>query len=185
MKKVFENLKVKENDKVTDKALTFNLAAAVIGIILCLASLTAATWAWFGDSVSSASNTVKTGIYSLSVIIEDADAAPVTKSGDPEGKEFYDLEAGKRYKITLTGEGSVSVGYCILKHGETELYTEQIYTEATDNTPKSISFYITAETDTRLYISSSWGKYGGSPDIEADGDYTLFAAHAKAEVTTE
>ena len=171
MKRIFENIKVKENEKVTDKAMTYNLVAAIIGMILCLASLSAATWAWFGSSVSSSSNTVKAGIYSVDVEIKDEAQTALEAKKDSEGREYYELSSGERYEIVLTGEGTVSSGYCILEYGGRELYTEQIYTDSTEHTPKSIGFYFVAENDARLYVASSWGKYGGTPDLIAGGEY--------------
>ena len=181
MKGIFEKIKVKDNEKVTDKALASNLVAAVIGIILCLASLTAATWAWFGDSVLSASNTVQTGSYSVSAQVKNSSAEQLEAKKDAEGKEYYELSAGERYEITLTGEGTISGGYCILEYGENELLTERIFTAANEDTPKRISFYVVPSENIKLYISSSWGKYGGTPDINDGGDYVLTSVFPSVE----
>lgn len=182
MKRLFENKKVKDGEKVTDRALASSLITAIAGIILCLASLTAATWAWFGDSVSSASNTVQAGFYSVTAKVKDSAEAQLESKEDADGNEYYELLAGERYEITLTGEGSVSGGYCILEYGENELFTERIFTAENESTPKKISFSVVAEQSIKLYIGSSWGKYSGTPDIIDGGEYELASALPTPEI---
>ncbi len=171
---------MKADGKVTDKVLTYNIAAAVIGMILCLASLTATTWAWFGDSISSTQNTVKSGAYNIDIAVSEkvseSSFSQVLPSVDAEGKVYYELEAAKTYKIELAGNGTVSTGYAVLKCEDKTLYTEQIFTSASDKTPKQISFTVDTNDATRLYISSCWGTYSGVPDMTDGGDYDLLSA---------
>ena len=162
-----------KGEKITDKALNYNIISAVIGVILCLASLTAATWAWFGDSVSSIENDLSTGVYSVSVSVTDSAGNVLKAKNDTEGKEFYELSANEKYSVTLKGEGTVSEGYCILKCGNESLYTQQIYTENTQDSPNQITFSLTSASDGSLYISSCWGLYSETPQLTDGCDHLL------------
>ena len=182
MKRIIEDFRIEKGKKITDKALNYNVIAAVIGVILCLSSLTAATWAWFGDSVSSVENTLKTGVYSVSVEITDENGTALIKQTDVDGKDFYALAAGERYSVTLAGEGTVSSGYCILRCGKEELYTQAVYTEVSTESPKQITFTLISNESDELYISSCWGSYSELPQLTDGCEYALLPSAPQTTV---
>ena len=158
-------MKIEKCEKVTDKALNRNIILAVLGILLCLTMLSASTWAWFDDSVTSVQNNFTSGEYLIEVVITDSEGNAAQSVTDRDGKARYRLSANGVYSITLTGKGTVSGGYCIIEYADGELYSQQIYTEKTESTPKQITFSFCAELDTELLFSACWGYYNGEPDV--------------------
>lgn len=119
-----------KDGRVSDKTLVYNIVAGVIGILLCLTSLTAATWAWFGSSVTSQNNSIQSGQYDVSVSVHDNGVADSGELLTATADGSYMLAKGRTYRITLEGVGSVSTGYCSIRlEGSSEpLHTQQVYT---------------------------------------------------------
>ena len=166
-------MNIKKRELTADKALNRSIVLAAVGILLCLTMLSATTWAWFGETVSSMENSFSTGNYLVRVTLSDGEGNILDGETDEDGRQLYRLEAHKRYLVTLTGEGSVSGGYCVLKYGDTTLYSEQIYTQSTESTPKQITFSFGVNTDGQFSISSCWGCYNGEPDITDGAEILL------------
>ncbi|MBQ8850431.1 MAG: hypothetical protein IJ011_08890 [Clostridia bacterium] len=112
MKKFLKTFDVPKDGKVPDKTFTYNMVAGVLGILLCLTSLSAATWAWFGGSVTTENNTIQSGQYGVTenIIVKTTDG---DQEVPPDEYGVYNLGKGT-YHITLTGTGTVSTGYCIV-----------------------------------------------------------------------
>jgi hypothetical protein len=167
MKKLFASFKISDDEKITEKSFTFNIVASVVGVLLCLTSLTAATWAWFGDSVTSPVNEVQSGQYLLDVSVmkqgSSEAVAPKPVSTDPN--KLYKLDPGE-YVITLTGGGNVTTGYCKVEFGGNEkpFYSEQVFTDESTKTeseaPRKISFVLKVEgAAIDVSFSALWGTY--------------------------
>lgn len=60
---------MKQNNKSTKRALI----ASIVSIILCMAMMMGATFAWFTDSVSSGKNTITAGNLDISATYQDVD----------------------------------------------------------------------------------------------------------------
>lgn len=175
MKKIFKQLRVSENEKISDKTMTYNIIACVVGVLLCMTSLAAATWAWFSGSVTSSANSVSTGQYSITVSVSDP-AATENSILTPNTDGSYTLKAGVKYTVSIKGEGTVSTGYCIARFGDntTKYYSEQIFTEASKKAPNTIVFEITAAEETNAVFEESWGTYSGDVrDIVSGRAYTV------------
>ena len=167
MKKFLQIFIVPKDGKISDKTLTYNIVAGVLGILLCLTSLTAATWAWFGSSITTQSNSIKSGQYDVSVsVVERSDAETETALTADEN-DNYKLEAGKTYSIGLEGLGNVSTGYCAVRlTGSTEtVHTQQIFTPefaaAEAGKVDKISFELTISDEltegAELSVIPCWG----------------------------
>ena len=182
MKKLFASFKISDDEKITEKSFTFNIVASVVGVLLCLTSLTAATWAWFGDSVTSPVNEVQTGQYSLDVSVTPQGGAAL----DPEENGSYMLTKDVVYSVTLKAEGNVSTGYCMAKFSgladdeSNKFYSVQIFTnERPEKTPKEITFLLTAAEDCDVSFSALWGtlaKDDEDRDFQDGGAYVFNAA---------
>lgn len=172
-----------KQDKLTDKAFTQSIAVSVISILLCVVALCSVTWAWFSEDVSSSSNTIKTGTYSLNMEIKDDDSEAMITGTENEGayKSYqYSLAVGKAYTITLTADtGSDSNGYCkILVDGVAQpYYTSIVPSNASGEltNPCTFTFVVKSDattTDTQtidVTFELRWGTYSGSFDVSNGG----------------
>ena len=162
IKKLLNDLTAPEKGKVSDKTMTLNIIACVIGVLICMISLTAATWAWFNASVSSPTNSVKSGTYTVDVTVALADDPTTLISPVEDGGKSYSL-AGGEYLVTLASDGNVSTGYCIvdlLSNGtEMTVYTSQIFTSESGKSPTSITFTLKLLGDTVVEFDPCWGTH--------------------------
>lgn len=55
---------------MTDKAFTRMMVTSILGIVLCMVALVSMTWAYFGDTVTSAGNTLTAGDFTLNVAVD-------------------------------------------------------------------------------------------------------------------
>lgn len=134
--------------KLTDKAFMHSIAVSIFSIILCLIALCSVTWAWFDDSVSSASNNIRASSCDVSVEVTEDGTLQTAVSGK------YILKKDKKYTITIKAEGEARSAYCIFTIGGTQYYTEQISTSAPDNV---MTFTLTFTEDTDVEIATGWG----------------------------
>ena len=164
MKKIFAS----NDDKLTEKAFSQSLIISVLSILLCIVVLCSLTYAWFSEDVSSNTNKLESGHFSLYISeirreedkIATAGENPVT--ADDSG--IYTLRAAGTYIITLklTDETTVK-GYCVVTVNGNEYRTEVIVNEqtkseaySTENAP--FTFKITTmEADTTIKLESRWG----------------------------
>jgi hypothetical protein len=178
IKNFFDDLTSPENDKVSDKTMSKNIIACVVGVLICVVSLTAATWAWFGDTISSPVNSVQTGSYSIDVSVTRTSDS-VLLSPIEEGGASYALPSGD-YLVTLKAGGNVSTGYCIVdlstNLGQKKVYSSQIFTEASSKSPTSISFSLRLSGDTVVDFDPCWGTHvveDGVVYLSEGGSYTF------------
>ena len=178
VKKLFSKFTVSQDGKVSDKMMTFNIVACIIGMLLCLSSLTAATWAWFGDSITSPVNQVQTGEYKIVVQITDSATGNEIL---PDSDGAYAVAAGGIYDIKLAASGSVSTGYGAIRFvsdNENKFYTPQIFTESSEKSPNFISFKLISSKNETLVVDSWWGTLSTpneERDIQDGASYTFDA----------
>lgn len=178
IKKILDNITSPEKGEVSHKAISFNLIACMVGVMLCIVSLTAATWAWFGNSISSPVNSVQTGVYTLDITVFDI-KDPADANDDvillPNSDGSYSFDALTEYTVTLMAKGNVSTGYCAIvfaSHPDMKLHTSQIFTDESDSDPKSITFSLTVSSDESVRFESWWGTFASPErDVVAGGDY--------------
>lgn len=152
-----------------DKIFSINLFTCVLGIVLCLSSLTAATWAWFSDGITSGSNKIEAASYELSVSINDNVLSSV---GNHTFQ--YTASADETVNVKLTATGTASSGYSIAVRSsnlDKKYYTQQV---RPDN-PDGISFKLTLVAGETVTFEQRWGTYSGIPndqrDLKHGGEY--------------
>ena len=157
VEKILDAFRINKGEKISDRTFMYNLVACVAGIVICLSSLTAVTWAWFGGSVSSAENTIKTASYQMSVSVYEGE----TKiSPRPEAGYHFSLTANKQYTVRLEGVGSGS-GYCrVTKNGS----SEPVYFTSQVKAGEVASFTLEFSEDTVIDVLPCWGTYIGATD---------------------
>ena len=144
----------KTNDKLTDKAFTRLMILSVLGILVCLACLCSATWAWFSGGVASDSNKLGAGSFDLTVSVLDA-----TSSGTQTVAEATDkvvtLASSGEYTVTLTmtDDTTVTKGYCVLSINGVKYKTNSIRLDVSN------PFVFTLKIDEPVTISFEpcWG----------------------------
>ena len=158
-----KNIFASNDDKLTEKAFMQSIAVSVFGILLCIIALTTATWAWFSDSVSSASNSIQSAYCDVSVSVTTGDG-PVTADNG-----IYSFNPEIDYIITITATGTAKNAYCILKINGTDYYTENIPTPETNFT-----FTLRFRQETKVQVIPRWGTTVQEEKIFADGvTYTV------------
>lgn len=152
-----------QDEKITEKAFSKNIIVSIAGILLSIVMLCSTTYAWFTTSISSNTNIVESGRFSISVAVAPVvdGVASSENAVAPSTSGVYNLSAGT-YMITVepTAESNVK-GYCLITANGAEYCTDVIVnaTTATDeyhaNSP--FVFYITVSAPTALAIESRWG----------------------------
>lgn len=144
---------VPKHMKPTDENILQLLMPSFAGIIVCMIFLAGSTWAWFSASISTTPQTITAADYDIEVSITDQDGEPVALTEQ--------LTENTEYKITLTASGTAKQfgGYCIIKGGDTTLYTGQVFPNETK------TFTFTPKETAEYTFASVWGKYSGDADI--------------------
>lgn len=149
-------------DILSEKSFTKKLVMLLIGIIICSFGLCTTTWAWYGNSVSSSSTTIKTA------------SCVVIPTVETEGNEVFAQTDGSylfladvEYTVTITAEGTSSSAYCKLISDGAEYYTQQIDTVAPDD---EISFKLKFTMDKTVFIDTRWGESSREERDIKDGE---------------
>ena len=102
-----------KDEKISEKAFSRMMLTSVLGILVCLACLCSATWAWFTTDVSNNSNTIGTGQFDLEVEVSVGD---VKLERSSELTNVYTFEKAESYTVTLkmTEDTTVTKGYCVI-----------------------------------------------------------------------
>ena len=106
------------NRKSTKRALL----GSVMAMVLCLAMLVGATFAWFTDTASTGVNKIQAG--NLDIEIQDKDGKPVTNlnwvAADGRAQEAILWEPGCTYELTpfqIVNNGNLALKYKIVVTG--------------------------------------------------------------------
>ncbi len=133
--------------------LTSLLLPSFLGIMICAVCLAGGTFAWFTASQTTSTQVIKAANYSVITTVNDG-----TDNIDSENG-IYSLEVGKTYsktyKVTIEANGSATTGYCIIKLGNTEPYTE-VHT-APISTGQNLTIELKINKDTTLQMIAQWG----------------------------
>lgn len=162
-------------DDLVDKAFNRSVLLAVVSILLCLACLTATTWAWFQRDINSATNTIQTQPYMLTASIKDENGARVTFDEISVGHYEGAFQPDQTYTVELTAEGTGKNGYCKLiveDQQDMTFYTNLVtILDPSEPTVASFQFKLT-DTDAsthKVCLDLRWGTYSGTPQIMPDG----------------
>lgn len=157
-------------EKPTEKAFSQSLLISVISILLCLVALCSMTYAWFNESVSSGSNSIKAGTCEVTITVISKEGQTYTFIPENSKPKF----ASGTYTVTIGAKGTASSAYCVLRIGGKDYYTEQVAMNET------ISFDITFGKDTTVEFIPRWGKYHVvERDLENNGEYSFPAQAGK------
>ena len=157
-----ENLINKE--KLNEKSVVKSVAISVFVILLCLVSLSSATWAWFNIDIASSANNLQAAYSNVAVSVElDGEASEVT-----DGK--FTFQKQKLYTVTITATGTAEKGYCVLSLGEEKYYTPQLSTTSGKN---SITFSLKFTAKTEIEFIPGWGALNPEKISFKQGAYYL------------
>ncbi len=157
-----------ENKKpMTDKALNRLVIGSVLSILMCLVALCSTTFAWFTDTAKAAPSTIQTAPNCLLEIVVDESGTPLS-----DIENGVTLVAGVTYRVTLTLPKDSSSGYCQMFVG-TEKYLSPYIARHTEDTPKTVTYYVMAEVDTEVRFVYHWGIYSADASVLA-GETLIF-----------
>ncbi len=167
-----------KNEKLTERVFIHGVLTSVIGILLCMAALCSAAYAWFSADSSTAVSALKSGSFDVTVTAEKADGGEtVTFSETSDGGFECVLDTAGEYTVTLKmTDGSNVKGFCAITAGGTEYCTAVIVGENSDGLPVSDPFMFTitsAEDDTTVVIMPKWGMPSAAETIPNGGAVTL------------
>lgn len=179
-----KNTLYSDEEKLSEKAFIQGIVTCVISIVLCMIALCSVTWAWFRTDISSVSNTIETGTYTLNIDIENAE-----KKASTDTSYTYYLNPNVRYQIKLSVQpSSIGNGYCKIKIGEDKYYyTDNISTQFSEENPFLFDLMIQTEDEIQLNPSGipvtfelHWGIYSGDPDVHLE-ENTLIIDYDKSQ----
>ena len=173
MKKIISFFTVPDTGRLSEKAFLKHLTIGVIGILLCMTSLSAVSWALFHTEVSSENNVLESANCIIEIEVRENGSVVVSpKSSSEKRGTLYALRAGSSYTVTLTATGSADSGYCRIWLGEdTDAYfTQQVPTAEPDN---SITFTLQASENTTVCIDPRWGSCSQEKTFCDEGEYVF------------
>ena len=152
---------INQTTKLTDKAFSRFIGTAMLGILVCIACLCSATWAWFNAGNGSQPSTIKGGSFDQEISIEIlGSGGEVVLSPIGKTKQSCELELGKSYTITLSPTADTTVkGYCIITVNG-EKYNTESFGIDTDDVDETIAFTLTLPDGvgvTEVTFESHWG----------------------------
>ena len=148
--------KHKEIKKLTDQAFSRLMLTSLLGMLLCIACLCSATWAWYNASISSNTNELGAGKFGVSVSYTQSDEPAVELVIREDGTSSYTFEQAGTYTVTLvvTDDTTVSKGFCVLKVDGVRYYTGAISVESLS--PYTFNLVI-SNPSTTVVFAPSWG----------------------------
>ena len=179
---------IPKNQKISDKSFSQLILASVLGILLCTVCLGGLTWAWFSDSVTSNTETLRSATYDIQAEVKkESDGSVVAINED----NTYTLDAGETYTVKLKATGNASTGYCKVTLNDKDYYTTQIAPR------NNLQFNISGLTvNATLSIISNWMTYSGYSaeatnligkkitEITEEGPVTAASANALSVAST-
>ena len=150
-----------QTTKLTDKAFSRFIGTAMLGILVCIACLSSATWAWFNAADGSQPSTIRGGSFDQEISIEIlGSGGVVTLSPLGETKQSCELERGKSYTITLSPSEQTTVkGYCVITV-DGEKYNTGSFGIDTEDIDETLVFTLTLPDGvgvTEVIFESHWG----------------------------
>lgn len=184
LKKFLSNFFIPANGKMSDKAFMYNMTAMILSIVVCMASLTAATWAWFCIGVTNNGNNIKASECLLTVAADEGGNIADPLALDENGKPIP-LGEG-RYTIVLTLPRDSASGYCALDLGgkDNVVYTRAIVSHDKSD-PETLSFTLVIEEGASVIFSAHWGVPSSSSGKTIVGSADILTVHADGTHTAE
>lgn len=168
MRKIYQKyLEVPEEDKgiMGERVFFARLTVAIACIVLCMSAMGFSAYAYFTASVSSNMNQIQAANFTVKPEIVVTQNSDGSASHEANTAWKYVLQPGM-YDITLTKEGTASTGYCLIKIGENQFYTQQLGAVKDVNGNEIVTRTITIaveKRDTAIEVTACWGTYSGNP----------------------
>lgn len=140
-----------------DSGIYRSLGSSVVGMALCAACLCGTSWAWFTASSSTEVQAIQAASYSVVVTATGADKVNSTDSG-------VTVSGTGTYSVTIkpSDDSTASTGYCCVKFGDVDYYTQQLDADG-------ITFTVNSAEGEVLSVTSQWGTYAGTASLENNG----------------
>ena len=154
------------NKNEADRIFMRSFVVTILGALVCIASLSMSTWAWFVGSVNSNNNSIVAAYCEI-----DVSVTPVNNSGistasaidENSNREvlddgyIYQLSAGQTYFVKLVPYGSAENCYLRFRIGNAEYLTQQLEVAPSKENGEATTFTITCANDTSLVVLPRWG----------------------------
>lgn len=149
---------VPKHGYVSDKTFIANITACIIGVIICLTSLTYVTWAWFSCTVNTGAINMQAANYEISVAVRDKDGDTVTVTENTQNR--YTAALSKNgYIVTLKAQGTAKTGYCKIAANGEEYFTSPILSG------EELTFELVCYEQIEVSFIGTWGSYSGGNTV--------------------
>ena len=144
---------------ISDRAFSRLLLTSVLGILICIACLCTASYAWFSDSAPSKGNQINMATdCKLEVTVSESDVALENITNGVE------LEVGKTYEVQLSLPADTASGYCLITAGGKTYYTDYILRHS-EPVAQTVTFTLTVEETQTVVFTPRWGIYAADSDV--------------------
>lgn len=160
--------------KISDQVMIARLATMVVTVVLCLAAMGIAAYAYFSHDIASNKNMITAAHFEANVKIQvnDKSGEPVTVITSNYQTHIAELKANTKYFITLspTARSTAKTGFMIItaENCNARYHTAQLGKDGAGLT-ETITFYLTPTADTKVTFLAHWGTssyYGYATDNE-------------------
>lgn len=162
MRKLYnEFFYIPKHGKIREKVMLTHVATTVTIVMICLAAMSITAYAYFSQSIASASNTIEFGNFKadVSITIKDSNNDTVTVTNE-RNIQSTTLDAGEYTVLLSKGASTANTGFCIITINDTEYYTQQIGVDVkknqTDENAK-VKFTLKVSSATPIEVLSHWG----------------------------
>ena len=175
---------------LSEKMFLQSILTSVITIIVCIACLTAATWAWCTDDINSSGNVFEAAYYDPDVIVVEVDGSRITLQPSSDQLEngyfVYNFVSNKEYNVTLSATGTASSCHCVVSINGVDYYTDTIAVSAVDENGVSTNpyvFTIKVPENTTVKFDMRWGERKEAVSINNNDTLDLTSEIAEEEST--
>ena len=160
--------------KISDQVMMARLVTMVVTVVLCLAAMGIAAYAYFSHDVASEKSVISSANFETTVKIQvdDQNGENVTVVTSNYQTHIAELKADTDYFITVkpTARSSAKTGFMIItaENCDVRYHTQQLGKDGAGNT-ESITFTIRPSADTVVTFLAHWGTssyYGYAIDSE-------------------
>ena len=191
MRKLYrEYFEVSPTEKISDKVMLTRVVFTVITMLICLSAMSLSAYAYFSATVSAGPGVISSASFDIDIQITRPGNLSIGSEGISQGtdevsvslsdnnKYCASLEAGKTYTVTLSKKGNASTGFCLISFegGSDQFTTVQLGKDvnAQNGERLSLTFTVSPDTDTVIYLSPCWGTSSFYSDLEAAALNPLF-----------
>ena len=182
MRKLFHSFfYVPKYGKVAEKVMMARMVTTVVTVVMCLAAMGIAAYAYFSCDIASDVNIIKSANFETTVQIQITDQNGAFAETIPAITSNYksykvNLEAGKVYTITVepTQSNTAKTGFIIVKskNSDTVYHTQQlgIDTNAAGGATPAITFQLMLTGADEVYFLAHWGTSAHYADYQEKGE---------------